>query len=62
MTQPAFDADRYLDTVAPALGLTIDPAWRAGVLAHLTATAKAAGRVLDFPLDDEIEAAPVFEP
>lgn len=62
MTKPAFDADTFLDTVAPALGLSIAPEWRAGVHFHLTVTAKAAGLVLDFPLADEIEAAPVFEP
>lgn len=46
---------------APALvGLAIDPAYREGVKMNLRATANAARLVLEFPLEDEAEPAPVF--
>ena len=53
-------AAAVLDAMAPALGLKIDPAWRGEVIAHWLATARAARLVLAFPLDDEVEPAPVF--
>ena len=65
MTEPAptlsdSDAEAVLDASASLLGLTVEPAWRVGVLLNLKATAAAAALVLDFPLDDELEPAPVF--
>jgi 1-carboxybiuret hydrolase subunit AtzG-like protein len=54
------EAAAVLDAMAPALGLEVDPGWRAGVIAHWQATARAARLVLAFPLDDEVEPAPVF--
>jgi hypothetical protein len=57
-----FDTDAWIETVAPAMGLTIAPAWRAGVKANLEATVRAAELVLTAPLDDaEDEPAPVFK-
>ncbi|AXS40936.1 DUF4089 domain-containing protein [Breoghania sp. L-A4] len=44
------------------MGLTIEEDWRPSVVANMAATAAAAALVLDFPLDDEIEPAPVFIP
>ncbi|MBD1545615.1 DUF4089 domain-containing protein [Labrenzia aggregata] len=44
------------------IGLTVKDDWRPVVEAHVAATAKAADLVLSFPLDDELEAAPVFFP
>ena len=61
MPKPAFEADAFLDTVAPALGLVIEPDWRPAVRQQLVAAAEAAGLVLDFPLSDQVESAPVFE-
>ena len=49
-----------VDAAAPLLGIELDPAWRAAVATNLKATANAAGLVLDFPLPDELESAPVF--
>ncbi len=52
--------ETYLDAAAALQGLTIAPEWRAAVLAHFEAIAKAATLVLAIPLEDEIEAAPVY--
>jgi hypothetical protein len=57
-----FDAARYLDAVAPAIGLPIAAAHRPGVVVNLARIEALARLVLDFPLDDTIEPAPVFTP
>ena len=54
--------ETYLDAAAALQGLTIAPEWRAAVLAHFEAITKAAELVLAVPLDDEVEAAPIFTP
>ncbi len=61
MTAP-FDAKAVVDAMAPMLGLTIVPEWRPSVEAHLTAAHRLAQVVLDVPLPDEAEPAPVFHP
>ena len=61
MTEP-FDPEVHVDDGAKLLGLTILPEWRPTVVQHLVRTAEAAEVVLAFPLDDQIELAPVFEP
>jgi hypothetical protein len=48
--------------MARVMELAIDPDWRDGVVATLAATARIAALVTEFPLDDRIEPAPVFEP
>jgi 1-carboxybiuret hydrolase subunit AtzG-like protein len=52
--------DAYIDAAPALVALTIDPAYREGVRTHLRATANAARLVLEFPLDDEAEPAPIF--
>ena len=47
---------------APLLGLTIAPEWQAAVAQNLKTVAAAAALVLDFPLDEALEPAPVFRP
>jgi hypothetical protein len=54
------DLDAYLDATADALGLTVAPEDRAAVRAQLAALFAAAELVMEFPLPDEIEPAPVF--
>ena len=49
-----------VDAAIASAGLTIDPQWRAGIDAHYEAIAKAAALVMEFPLDDELDPAPVF--
>jgi hypothetical protein len=62
MGDGAFDAARYLDGAAAALALPIAPEHRPGVLANLERLAALAALVMEFPLRDETEAAPVFRP
>ena len=52
----------YIESTAALQGLTIASEWRSGILAHLEAITTAAALVIDFPLDDDIEAAPIFQP
>ena len=49
-----------VDAAIASAGLAIEPAWRAGIDAHFEAIAKAAALVMEFPLDDELDPAPVF--
>lgn len=61
MTAP-FDAEAHVDHMAKILDLEIDLAWRPTVVTTLAATARIAALVTEFPLDNHIEPAPVFEP
>lgn len=61
MTGSAFDPDAHLDHMAAMLGLTVDPAWRAGIVAHLAVAARMAALVGDIPQDDHVEPATIFE-
>ncbi len=55
------ELDAFMDASAAALGISIDPEWRASVRANLAVVFRMAPLVLDFPLDDEAEPAPVFK-
>jgi Protein of unknown function (DUF4089) len=60
---PALDATSLklqIDGAIASNGVTIDPEWRAGIDAHFEAIAKAAALVMEFPLEDELDPAPVF--
>jgi hypothetical protein len=52
---------RYVDDVAPLLGLPIPPECREGVARNLVALLTAGALLGDFPLGDA-ETAPVFTP
>jgi len=52
---------RYLEHVAPLLGLTIPPECREGVARNLAILLAAGALVRDFPVGDA-ETAPVFKP
>ncbi len=52
----------YVDHTAALPGLTLDPAWRPGVVAHLIVILRAAAMVDAFPLPEEVEPAPAFRP
>jgi len=52
---------RYVDEVAPLLGLTIPPECREGVARNLAMLFAAGALICDFPVGDA-ETAPVFEP
>ena len=53
-------SDPDLDALAASLGLTLRPEWRDGVRANYDASLRLASLVAEFPLDDEIDLAPVF--
>jgi Protein of unknown function (DUF4089) len=53
--------DDYIAATARLLDLTIDPAWQPAVRANLELTLRLAAVVAEFPLPDEVDAAPVFE-
>ncbi len=57
----AFDASAYLDQAAGLVGLEIAEAHRPGVIENLERLAAVARLVADFPLPDDLEAAPVFQ-
>lgn len=61
MDEP-FDAKTHVAHMEKVMGLAIEDDWRPMVEANMTATAKAAALVLSFPLEDDVEAAPVFVP
>ena len=54
------EAGVIADAAMPLLGIATEPAWRDAVVANIQATAAAARLFLDFPLDDDVEPAPVF--
>jgi hypothetical protein len=49
-----------VDAAIASAGLNVDPEWRAGIDAHFEAIAKAAASVMELPLEDELDPAPVF--
>jgi hypothetical protein len=53
--------DTYIDAVAAALALPVDPEWKPAVRAHLEVALKLAAIVGELELPDEAEPAPVFE-
>jgi len=58
----AFDAESYMMAAAAALGLEIAPGHRPGVVLNLERIAQMAATVMDFPLPEDEEPAPVFRP
>jgi hypothetical protein len=60
---PALDSASLklqIDAAIVSAGLPVEPEWRASIDAHFEAIAKAAAFVMEFPLEDELDAAPVF--
>ena len=62
MTGQPFDPDAYVDAAAALIGLPIDPAHRPGVVVNLERIAQMAALVVEFPLPEDAEPAPVFRP
>ena len=57
---PPDPLDSYIDAVAAALALPIQPDWKPAVRANLAVTLQMARRFDDFPLPDEAEPASIF--
>jgi Protein of unknown function (DUF4089) len=53
--------DEFIDAVARALGIPVEPQWKPGIRANLQVTLHVAAMVAEFELPDEAEPAPVFE-
>jgi hypothetical protein len=56
------DIEAYVEAAAQLVGLPLDPAHRPGVVLNLGRIAQMAALVMGFPLPEETEAAPVYEP
>ncbi|WP_434052935.1 MAG: DUF4089 domain-containing protein [Roseibium sp.] len=56
-----FDARSHVAHMEKVMNLAIEEDWRPVVEAHIAAIEKAAALVQSFPLNEEVEAAPVFE-
>ena len=62
MADQPYNAEVYVDAVAALIGLPIDPAHRPGVVVNIERLAQMAALVMEFPLPEEAEPAPVFRP
>ena len=54
------DLDTYISSAAVALGIPLDPAWKASIRANLDVTFRFAAQVAEKELPDDAEPAPVF--
>ncbi len=54
------EREALLDATLAVLKFHVLPAWRLSALAHLKVSEEQALLVLAFPLEDEIEPAPVY--
>lgn len=52
----------YVDTISQLLNLPIDPEHRPGVIQNFERIIAIAKSVTEFPLPEDLEAAPIFEP
>lgn len=52
----------YVEQISQVLDLSIDAEYYPSVVKNFTTICAIAKLVTDFPLPDDIEAAPVFEP
>jgi Na+-transporting NADH:ubiquinone oxidoreductase subunit NqrB len=52
----------YVDLMAMVLDLQLNPEYRTGVIENFAKIKAIASLVNEFPLPDNIEAAPIFEP
>ncbi len=58
----SFDAGAYVDQAARLLGLTLEEAWRPGVIENLERGRAIVAPLLDFTLADDLDPAPVYHP
>ena len=56
------DSAECIDRIASLVGLPLNPDHRLGVVANFERIQAIAQLVMEFPLPEEIESAPVFEP
>lgn len=56
------DVEAWMDATLPVLGIAAEAGFRPGILANLQVTMRLAALVLDFPMDEREEPAPLYEP
>jgi len=56
------DIEAYVDAASALVGAAIDPAYRPGVILNMRRVAEMAALVMDFPLPDDTDPAPIFHP
>ena len=56
------EGEGYVDAAAAAIGLALDPAHRPGVVLNMLRIAEMAALLMEFPLPQACEPAPVFVP
>jgi hypothetical protein len=56
------DFAQLVDLMAQMLKIPLETEHRPGVIANLGRTAEIAQLVMEFPIPDQVEAAPLFEP
>lgn len=62
MSESEFNLDQYVDVAAQLVNLPLQPEHRPGVIANLSRIKTIADLVMEFPLPEDVEAAPTFEP
>ncbi len=62
MTEPISNAAAYVDQAAAVVGLPIPPEYHQSVVENFERIAIVAQQVMEFPLPEDTEIAPVFEP
>lgn len=62
MTEPSLDAAALVDQLALLVALPLQPEHRPGVVDNFARIVSIAQLVTEFPLPDDIEIAPNFEP
>ena len=62
MTEKTLNFDQYVEQTAQLLNLPVVPEYRDTVVENFARIAAIANLVIDFPLSEDIEPAPVFEP
>ncbi|MHC5777377.1 DUF4089 domain-containing protein [Nostoc sp.] len=62
MRREEFDVGEYVDQMALLLDLELRDEYRDGVVANFERIRAIANLVNEFPLPEDIEVAPVFEP
>jgi hypothetical protein len=56
------DLDDFVDAALVALGIPIERAWKPAVVGNFATILRAASLVDGFPLSDDAEPAPTFQP
>lgn len=54
--------DAAIDPMLALMNLKIDESWRPEILANFQVNQRMVRLVMDFPLGDDADAAPVFRP